>query len=89
MAVTPRSMFRADGALLIPKDKSSFMHSIEEAGHLIYTQLQMERLVIFRLISDSELTMITSFLSINVLMISIILNFKKYSFWMLWLFYRV
>ena len=31
MAVTPRAMFRADGALLIPKDKSSFMHSIEEA----------------------------------------------------------
>ena len=31
MAVTPRSMFSADGALLIPKDKSSFMHSIEEA----------------------------------------------------------
>ena len=30
-AVTPRSMFSADGALLIPEDKNSFMQAIEEA----------------------------------------------------------
>ena len=31
MAITPRSMFALDGSLLIPTDKSSIIHVIEEA----------------------------------------------------------
>lgn len=31
MAVTPRSMFASDGSLLIPTDKASTLHAIEEA----------------------------------------------------------
>ena len=31
MAVKPRSLFVSDGSLLVPKDKSSFMHAIEDA----------------------------------------------------------
>jgi len=30
MSVLPRSLFASDGSLLIPTDKSSFMHAIEE-----------------------------------------------------------
>ena len=32
MAVTPRSLFSSDGCPLVPKDKSSFMHAVEEAS---------------------------------------------------------
>ena len=39
MAVTPRSMFASDGSLLIPTDKSSIIHAVEEA-QLIQTSLQ-------------------------------------------------